>query len=53
MANPTSDWERLGDSFYSKTRLYDAVFDHDLELENVIVTGALYAGAIGLWYIGA
>jgi len=47
MANPTADWEKVGDKFYRKTQLYTAVFDQDLELENYIVTGCSYGGAIG------
>jgi hypothetical protein len=47
MAKPTADWEKVGDKFYRKIQLYTAVFDQDLELENYIVTGAPYAGAIG------
>ena len=49
MANPTADWERVGDRFYRKIKLYDAVFDQDLELENYIIAGAPYGGAIGLF----
>lgn len=45
--NPLADWEKVGDRFYRKIRIYDAVFDEDLELENFIVTGAPYGGAIG------
>ncbi|MCJ1248988.1 hypothetical protein MMC30_006209 [Trapelia coarctata] len=48
MANPTADWERVGDRFYRKVKLYDAVFDQDLELENYIIAGAPYGGAIAL-----
>lgn len=48
-SNPTLDWERCGDSFYRKTKIYDAVFDQDLELENHIVAAAPYGGAIGTW----
>ena len=47
MANPTADWERVGDRFYRKVKLYDAVFDQDLELENYVIAGAPYSGAIG------
>ena len=47
MANPTADWERLGEKFYRKVQLYTEVFDQDLELENYIVTGCSYGGAIG------
>jgi hypothetical protein len=46
--NPLADWERVGDRFYRKVRVYDAVFDEDLELENYIVTGAPYGGAVGI-----
>lgn len=48
MANPTADWEKVGDKFYRKVQLYTAVFDQDLELENYIVTGCSYGGAIGM-----
>lgn len=45
--NPLADWERVGDQFYRKSRIYDAVFDEDVELENYIAVGAPYGGAIG------
>ena len=45
--NPTSDWERVGDRFYRKTKIYEGVFDPDLELENYLVAAAPFAGAIG------
>ena len=51
MANPTADWERVGDRFYRKIKLYDAVFDQDLELENYIIDGAPYGGAIGAYQL--
>ena len=47
-SNPTLDWERCGDNFYRKTKIYDALFDQDLELENYIVAAAPYGGAIGI-----
>ena len=47
MTSPTADWEKVGDKFYRKIQLYTAVFDQDLELENYIVTGAPYGGALG------
>jgi hypothetical protein len=53
MANPTADWEKVGDRFYRKIQLYTAVFDQDLELENYIVTGCSYGGAIGMLLISA
>ncbi|RDL39558.1 Vacuolar protein-like protein sorting vps16 [Venustampulla echinocandica] len=49
MANPTADWERVGDKFYRKIQLYTAIFDQDLELENYVVTGCSYGGAIALY----
>ena len=48
MSSPTADWERVGDRFYRKVKLYDAVFDQDLELENYAIAGAPCAGAIGI-----
>lgn len=47
-SNPLANWEKVGDSFYRKIRVYDAVFDEDVELENYIVAGAPYGGAIGM-----
>lgn len=47
MSGPTADWSRVGDRFYRRTQLYTNVFDEDLELENYIVTGAPYSGAVG------
>jgi hypothetical protein len=46
-SNPIAGWEKVGDQFYRKVQLYDAVFDEDLELENYIVAGAPYGGALG------
>lgn len=48
MSTPTADWEKVGDRYYRKSQLYTAVFDQDLELENYIVAGAPYGGAIGM-----
>lgn len=45
---PTADWERVGDRFYRKLQLYTDVFDQDLELENYVVVGAPYSGAVGM-----
>lgn len=47
-SNPLANWERLGDSFYRKVPIYDAIFDDDVELENYIIAGAPYGGAIGM-----
>lgn len=46
-SNPRADWERLGDQFFQKVRIYDGVFDEDLELENYVIAAAPYAGALG------
>jgi len=46
-SNPLANWERLGDSFYRRVSLYDAIFDEDVDLDNYIVAGAPYGGAIG------
>jgi len=45
--NPRVGWEKIGDQFYHKAQLYESVFDQDLELENYIVAGAPYGGALG------
>ncbi|KAI4205136.1 MAG: hypothetical protein LQ348_001198 [Seirophora lacunosa] len=49
MSNPTANWEKVGDRFYRKVKLYDAVFDQDLELGNHIIAGAPYGGALALY----
>ena len=51
MSKPTADWEKVGTRFYRKVQLYTAVFDQDLELENYIVAGAPYSGAVGRMYL--
>ncbi|KAN0067371.1 Vps16, N-terminal region domain containing protein [Elaphomyces granulatus] len=48
-SNPLADWEKVGDGFYRNTRIYEAVFADDFELENFIVAGAPYGGAIALY----
>ncbi|KXJ94396.1 vacuolar protein sorting-associated protein [Microdochium bolleyi] len=47
--HPTEGWERVGDRFYRKTQLYTAVFDQDLDLNNHIVAGAPYGGAVAIY----
>lgn len=47
MSKPTADWDRIGDRFYRKVQLYTGVFDPDLELENYVIAGAPYSGAVG------
>ena len=46
-SNPVAGWDKVGNQFYRKVQLYDAIFDEDLELENYIVAGAPYGGALG------
>ncbi len=47
-AHPTSSWVQVGDRFYRKVQHYTQVFDQDLDLDNYIVAGAPYGGAIGM-----
>jgi hypothetical protein len=47
-SNPLSNWERLADSFYRKVPIYDAIFVEDVELENYVIAGAPYGGALGM-----
>ncbi|KAK5167664.1 Vacuolar protein sorting-associated protein 16 [Saxophila tyrrhenica] len=49
MSKATADWKRVGDRFYRSIRLYTDVFAPDLELENYIVVGAPYSGAVALY----
>ncbi|KAL7626682.1 Vacuolar protein sorting-associated protein 16 [Parahypoxylon ruwenzoriense] len=46
--HPTTGWEKVGDRFYRKTQLYTAIFDQDLDLDNYIVAGAPYGGAVAI-----
>jgi hypothetical protein len=48
MSSPTFGWEKVGDRFYRKIKLYDAVFDQELELEYYTIVGSPYGGAIGM-----
>jgi hypothetical protein len=43
----TADWERLEDRFYRKILLYSELFGEDRELDDYIIAGAPYSGAIG------
>lgn len=45
--HPRADWESVGAKWFRKTQLYTEVFDQDLDLDNYIVTGAPYGGALG------
>ena len=53
MSGPTAAWERVGEALYRKVQLYTAILDDDLELENYVVTGAPYSGAIGKFLVCA
>ncbi|PNY28754.1 vacuolar protein sorting-associated protein 16, partial [Tolypocladium capitatum] len=44
-----ADWESVGEKWFRKTQQYTAVFDQDLDLDNHIIAGASYAGALALW----
>lgn len=44
---PTANWDRVGDRFYRRIKLYEQIFDEDLELENYTIAGAPYSGAVG------
>lgn len=48
MSKPTANWDKVGDRFYRKVQLYTDVFDADLELENYLIAGAPYSGAVGM-----
>jgi vacuolar protein sorting-associated protein 16 len=47
--NRRAGWEKIDDQFYRKIKLYEQIFDPDLELENYLVAGAPYSGALALW----
>ncbi|KAK4456206.1 putative vacuolar protein sorting-associated protein 16 [Podospora aff. communis PSN243] len=49
VTHPTAGWEQIGERFYRKIQLYTQVFDLDLDLDNFIVAGAPYGGAIALY----
>jgi hypothetical protein len=51
MSKAIADWEKVGDQFYRKIQLYTDVFDPDLELDNYIVSGAPYSGAVGRHFL--
>lgn len=42
-----ADWESLGEKWFRRTQQYTAVFDQDLDLDNHVIAGAPYAGALG------
>jgi hypothetical protein len=46
--NPTTDWSLVGERYYRKIPLYNALFDPDLPLGSYTITGAPYGGALAL-----
>ncbi|KAF4120359.1 vacuolar protein sorting-associated protein 16 [Geosmithia morbida] len=47
--HPSAAWESVGDKWFRKTQLYTEVFDQDIDLDNYIVAGAPYGGALALF----
>ncbi|KAI3536144.1 hypothetical protein CABS03_05346 [Colletotrichum abscissum] len=47
-SHPAAGWENVGEKWYRKVQLYTEVFDQDLDLDNYIVAGAPYGGALAL-----
>jgi hypothetical protein len=45
---PRADWETVDDKWFRKTQTYTEVFDPELDLDNYILVGAPFAGAIGM-----
>ncbi|KAF8533406.1 Vps16, N-terminal region-domain-containing protein [Trichophaea hybrida] len=48
-ASATADWEQLEDRFYRKILLYSELFGEDRDLDDYIIAGAPYSGAIALY----
>jgi hypothetical protein len=46
--HPRAEWECVDDRWFRKTQLYTKIFDQALDLDDYIVTGAPYAGALGM-----
>lgn len=47
-AHPTSTWERVGDKYYRKVTQYTDILDQETDLDNYILAGAPYGGAVAL-----
>lgn len=45
--HPTAEWESVDGKWFRKTQLYTEVFEQDRDLDNFIVVGAPFAGALG------
>lgn len=48
----SAEWKNVGDNWYRTTQQYTEVFDQDLDLDNYVVAGAPFAGALGMFYLG-
>jgi vacuolar protein sorting-associated protein 16 len=46
--HPRAEWECVDDRWFRKTQLYTEIFDKALDLDDYVVTGAPYAGALGM-----
>jgi hypothetical protein len=46
-SSATADWEVLEDKYYRKVLLYSELFNDDHDLNNYVIAGAPYSGAIG------
>ena len=47
ISHPRNGWEGAGERWYRKVEHYVSVFDEDIDLDNYVVAGAPFAGAIG------
>jgi hypothetical protein len=45
----TADWEVLEDKYYRKILLYSEIFSEEHDLNNYVIAGAPYSGAIGCY----
>lgn len=48
VTSATADWEVLEDKYYRKILLYSDLFDADTDLDDYVIAGAPYSGAIGV-----
>ncbi|KAA8914859.1 Vps16, N-terminal region-domain-containing protein [Sphaerosporella brunnea] len=48
-SSATTDWEVLEDKYYRKILLYCELFSEDHDLNNYVIAGAPYSGAIALY----
>ncbi|KAI5811091.1 Vps16, N-terminal region-domain-containing protein [Peziza echinospora] len=48
-SSPTADWEAVSDTFYRKVQIYTALWSDDFNLNEYLLRGAPYGGALALW----